>query len=122
VQFASTPVKVRIVDSPVKLTLGQPNLAGKQGDKIELPVTIERLYGYADTVEVTVEVQGVGGVTVQKADIPKDQTQGKLMVTLAKDAKVGDHTLTVRARARFNNVQCDTNLPLALKVDAAPAQ
>ena len=124
IQFASTPIKVRIVESPLKLTVGQASLAQKQGDKIELPVTIERLYGFTEAVEVFFEVPGgVGGFNVQKIDIPKDQSQGMLKIALNNDATIGEHAVTIRARARFNNVQCDTTQLLMVKVDKAePAQ
>lgn len=121
--LVSTPVRIRVTESPVKLTLGQASLAGKQGEKLELPVSIERLYGYAEGVEVTCELpNGLGGINVKKADLKKEEAQGKVELTLGNDAKVGEHVLTIRARARFNNVQCDTEQTVTLKVDAAPAK
>lgn len=121
IALVSSPVKVRIVESPVKLTIAPNAFTQKQGDKFEVPVTIERMYGYADAVELTCEIpNGVGGISVQKVDLKKEETQGKLTISLGNDAKVGEHALTIRARARFNNVQCDTTLPVSVKVDAAP--
>ncbi|HTN77855.1 MAG TPA: PPC domain-containing protein [Pirellulaceae bacterium] len=117
VMFASLPVKVRILATPLKLTAASPSAAVKQGDKLELPVTIERLFGFADTVEVVLESPGVNGLTVPKADIPKDQTQGKLMLTAGKDATPGEHKVTIRAKARFNNVQVETTQPLIVNIE-----
>jgi hypothetical protein len=122
IQFASTPIKLRIVETPVKFTLGAPALALKTGEKTELPITIERGFGYAEPVEITAEFpNGLGGFNVQKIDIPKDQTQGKLTFAPDANAPAGDHTITIRARARWNNVQCESTLPLALKLEKPPA-
>jgi uncharacterized protein YfaS (alpha-2-macroglobulin family) len=113
---------VRIVASPIKLTLAQAAAAVKQGDKFEVPVTIERLYGFDEQVEITLEVpNGVNGLSAQKIDIPKDQTQGKLMLSANNNATPGELALNIRARGRFNNVQVDTLTPLTLKVEQVEA-
>ncbi|HRX78619.1 MAG TPA: hypothetical protein P5307_06125, partial [Pirellulaceae bacterium] len=48
VAFISTPIRLRIVDTPLKLTVVAPGNALKQGEKLELPVSIERLYDFTE--------------------------------------------------------------------------
>lgn len=118
VAFISTPIRLRIVNTPLKLTATAP-AALKQGAKVELPVALERLYGFADQAEVTVELpKGVAGITVPKVTIAKDQKDGKFEVTAAADATPGDHTVTVRAKAKFNNLDVETTQQVVLKVEA----
>lgn len=124
VQFhlVSSPIKMRVADSPVKATIGQNPATVKQGEKLELPVSVERLYGFADGVEVIAELPGgVGGINVPKIDIPKEQGQGMLTFTLNKDATVGEHNVRLRIRTRFNNVQSELEQYVTVRVEAAPA-
>lgn len=118
VSVLSNPIRVRIVDSPLKLAATAPGGALKQGAKIELPVTLERLYGFADQVEVTFEPpKGVAGLTVNKVTLPKDQTQGKFEIAANDKATPGDHTVTLRAKAKFNNVTVETTQSVVVKVE-----
>ena len=120
VSVISNPIQVRIVSSPLKLTAAAPGGALKQNAKIELPVTIERLYGFAEQVEVTlVPPKGVAGLTVNKVTLPKDQTQGKFEIAANDKVAPGDHTVTLKATAKFNNVNVETTQTVVLKVAAA---
>src|SRR5262249_49860787 len=49
----STPVRLRIHPSPLKLSAGSLAAPLQPGVKQELPVSLERLYGFADQVEFT---------------------------------------------------------------------
>ena len=122
VAFISTPIRLRIVDTPLKLTATAPANALKQGEKLELPVAIERLYGFADAVEVAFELpKGVNGVSVSKLALNKDQAEGKFEVTAAKDATPGDHAVTIKATAKFNNVAVETVQSVVLKIEKVEA-
>ncbi len=120
VSVVSTPITIRVVESPLKVTVQQPQAAVKQGEKTQVPVTIERLYGFADQVEVTLKPpQGVSGLGAAKLTIPGDQTQGTIEVNVDKGATVGQHVVGVEAKLRFNNVNIDTNSQVTITVDAA---
>lgn len=122
VQFAviSTPIKVRIVESCLKASAGNP-LPLKAGEKIELPVKLERLYGFDDQVELTLELPGgLKGVTATKVTLAKGQAEGKFEITAAKDATAGDHLVTVRAKGSFNKIENQATQVVKLSVLAAP--
>jgi hypothetical protein len=121
VQFAiiSTPIKLKVAASPFNLTATAPAGPVKQEQKSELPIKIERLYGFADQVEFTLEPpQGVQGLSAPKVTLNKDQAEGKLEVAAAGNATVGQHKCTVRARGRFNNVQVETTSEVLVTVEA----
>ncbi|MCA9267330.1 MAG: hypothetical protein KDA41_02615, partial [Planctomycetales bacterium] len=103
----STAWRVRVAATPLTVSATAPG-AKKQGETFEIPVKIERKYGYEDPVEVTLEAPGgVAGATAGKLTIDKGQAEGKLEVKLADTATVGDHQFNIRFRSRYNNVQMD---------------
>jgi hypothetical protein len=121
VAVISTPIRLRIVNTPLKLTATAPG-AVKQGAKVELPVALQRLYGFADQAEVTVELpKGVAGITAPKLTITKDQKDGKFEITAAADATPGDHTVTVRVKAKFNKLDVEATQQVVLKVEKVEA-
>jgi hypothetical protein len=86
-------------------------------------VTVERKYGFDDQVEIRLEApNGVGGVNVEKVNIPKGQNEGKLQVTLAANATAGAHQFTLKGRANFNGVQLDSVASIPLTIEAVEQQ
>ncbi|MBW3597259.1 MAG: hypothetical protein KY475_08295 [Planctomycetes bacterium] len=116
--LVSTPIRLRIASDPIEPSAQAP-AAVKQGEKTEISVSVNRLYGFDDQVEVTLETPGVSGVSAPKINIAKGQSDGKLEVTAAGNASVGEHTVNLRFRVRFNNVQLDEVVPVTLKVEMA---
>jgi hypothetical protein len=121
VQFAlvSTPIKLRINSTPLKLTASPLKDKLKQGAKQEVEVKLERLYGFADQVELTLEPpSGVAGLAAEKVTLKKDEAQGKLAIAAADNAPPGQHACTLRARGRFNNVQVETTANVLVTIES----
>jgi hypothetical protein len=117
--LVSTPIKLRIHPHPFNFTATNPPAAVKQGQKQELPVKLERLYGFAEQVELNfMPPQGVQGLSAQNVNLNKDQADGKLEVAAADNATVGQHACTIRCRGRFNNVQVETTATVTITVEA----
>lgn len=115
----STPIRLRIVETPLQLSVTAPP-AVKAGGTAEIPIGIQRLYGFAEQVELSCELpNGVTGLTVPNFALPKEQVEGKLALTVDGQATPGDHTLTIRAKAKFNDVEVQTVQAVAVKVEAA---
>lgn len=118
VNVISSPVLLRLAATPITLTAQAPGGKAKQGQMLEIPVTVERKFGFDDQIELTLEPpKGVSGVSAGKISLAKGQNQGKLEVKLADNATPGDHEFTVRGRVKFNNVQLDETLPVALAIE-----
>ena len=99
-------------------TTDAPPTAMKPGAKHELAVKLERLYGFDDQVELTLDPpSGVQGLSAEKLTLKKDETQGKLAITIADNAPPGQHACTLRARGRFNNVQVETTANVAITIE-----
>jgi hypothetical protein len=119
IALISTPIRLRIHPSPLKLSFDAASGAMKPGGKQEFAVNLERLYGFADQVELTLEPpSGVQGLAVEKTTLKKDESQSKLQVTAAENATPGKHACTLRARGRFNNVQVETTATVNVTVEA----
>ena len=121
----STPVRLRIVDSPIKLDVSATEYPVEQGEAKEVPVAIERLYGFAEKVDLVFEVpEDISGVAVNNVSVEKDQQMAKFEVTADDQATPGDHTITVRAHAKFNNIEVESTEQIVLKVarKGQPAQ
>jgi hypothetical protein len=117
--YYTMPVTVKIAPAPVTLQPTAPAAAPKPGEKAELAVNLNRLYGFADQVTLSLVVPDASvGVKAPDVNVPKDQTTGKLMLELAKEAKPGEHPLTVRAKLNFNGQQVQFDQPVVVKVDA----
>lgn len=123
VGLISTPVKVKIVPSPLVLKSAAPASAVPAGNKVDIPVTFERQFGFDKQVEVFIEVpNGLKGLQNAKIDVPADKADGKFEYTPGKDCPPGEYKLTLRLRGRWNNCQCDTVGDVTLKVDPPAAQ
>lgn len=120
VSFVSTPIKLRVHDSPIKLDLPPPAAAAKPEMKAEFPVNIVRMFNFNEPVELTFDPPpGVPGLQQLKATIPAGQTAGKVEITPQKNAPTGDHLFKVKAKGKFGNVNFETNGQITIKVEAA---
>ena len=115
--FPSPPVTIKIAPAPITLTFAAPPVL-KQGEKIEVPVTINRLYGFTNQVQINVSPPGgVGGLNIPQLVIPDNQTQGKLTISANESATPGSHELKVQANLQFNGqgLQVIEKLPLVVE-------
>ena len=71
-------------------------------------------------MEVTVEPpKGVAGLSGAKVTLAKDKNDSKLEIKTDKNTPPGDHTVTVRAKAKFNNVNVESTETFVVKVAKA---
>jgi hypothetical protein len=118
--FPSTALTLTITPAPVAISTTAPSEPLSQGTKLELPVQVRRLYGYADPVQISMNLpKGVTGLKVAPIAVPKDGTEAKLVIEAASNATPGTHELTIQATARFNNQNLQTTQAVQLTVEAA---
>jgi hypothetical protein len=118
IALISTPVRLRIHSSPFKLSAGSLAQPLKQGNKQTLTVNLERLYGFADQVDLTLELPpGAQGLSAAKLTLKKDEAESKLELAAATDATPGSHACTLRARGKFNNVQVETASSINITIE-----
>ncbi len=118
VTFYSKPIVLKVTAAPITLAATAASQV-EQGAKVEYSVTVTRLYGFVDPVEVNLVLPaGVSGLNAAKLVIPKDQTQGKLVIEAAANATPGDHKLTLQAALKLNTQDLKVDQPVTLKVSA----
>ncbi|MBI4601271.1 MAG: pre-peptidase C-terminal domain-containing protein [Planctomycetes bacterium] len=114
----STPVTLKITPAPITLSAAAPAGPLKQGAKLEVAVTIARLYGYAEAVQVAAAFPGgVSGLNAPAVTIPQGQTSVPLVIEAAAGATLGTHAVTLTATAKLNNanLQATTTFPLTVE-------
>jgi hypothetical protein len=115
--WPSTSAVIKITAAPITMTAAA-TAAVKQGGQVELPVTIARLYGFAEAVQVQAVVPGgVQGVTIAPVPVPAGQADVKLVVQAAANATPGAHAITIKAIAPFNGQQLTVEQPVTLTVE-----
>jgi hypothetical protein len=118
----STPIVIKVTATPITLAPLPQALEVKQGGKVEAPVAITRLYGYADPVEIEVTPpKDAKGLKIPKATIAKDQSEAKVVIEAAADARPGDYTVAIKGTAKFNGQNLPAEQTFVLKVVAAEA-
>jgi hypothetical protein len=125
VAIVSNTITIKIAPAPITLAATQPAAPLKQGEKIEIPVSITRLFGFAEAVTVSAPIpSGVAGISIPNATIAKGQNAAKLTITAAANATAGQHNLTVRAALKLNNQDLTVEQPITLNVQKVekPAQ
>ena len=112
----SLPITVKIAPSPVKLSIAEPATVAK-GAKVEVPVNVQRLYGFADEVKLGLKLpEGTKGVAAPEVAVPKEAADGKLVIEATGEAAVGELALEVVAKMKFNGVDLEERAPLKLTV------
>jgi hypothetical protein len=103
VAIYSTPVLIKIAESPLTITFPQPSITIDQTGEAELPINIARHYGFAEEVEIVLTNENTQGVSADPLKLMKDQADGKLKLKADKNAAPGERKLAVEARLKFNN-------------------
>lgn len=115
----STPVKLRVHSHPLKINAPSTAAGKLQPEKtLEVPVSIERLYGFADKVDIEfTPPSGVKGISVARVSIDKNKKDAKLTFKAGKDLTPGSHTGTLKFRLRFNNVTLEAQQPITIQAE-----
>ncbi|HVA49203.1 MAG TPA: PPC domain-containing protein [Pirellulales bacterium] len=116
--WPSTSTAIKITAAPITMTATAPAAAIKLGAQGEVPVKIERLYGFGEAVQVQAVLPGgVQGVTIAPLPVPAGQAEVKLIVQAAANATPGTHAITIKAIAPFNGQQLAVEQPVMVLIE-----
>lgn len=116
--WPSTTTTIKITAAPIKMTATAPATAIKLGAQGELPVKLERLYGYNEAVQIQAAVPGgVQGLAIAAVPVPAGQLEAKLVVQAAANATPGSHAITIKAIAPFNGQQLTVEQPVNVVIE-----
>lgn len=117
VALYAMPFQVKVTPAPITLATTMLNAQLAPGGKLEIPVKLTRLYGFADAVDVNLVLpKEAKGLASAKLTIPKDQSQGNLVLTAAADSTLGDQKLVIQAALKLNNQEIKVDQALPVKI------
>ncbi len=112
----SAPIRVHIEPSPVLLT-APGGLAVAPGAKVEVMLSLERRYGFAEAVTLELEdPPGIKGFTAAPLTAPPEMTEAKWVIEAAADTPPGPYVCTVKAKCQWNGEILPWSIPLNLEV------
>ncbi len=112
----SAPITVKIEPSPVLLTI-PPAVTLAPGGKAEVPVKLERRYGFAEAVNLEfAPPDGVKGLSADKLAVAKEAAEGKLIISAAADALHGVHEVQIKAKVGWNGVEIPWSVKMNVEV------
>ena len=115
--YYSNPLVLQVAAAPIALTIAAPAKTAKPGEKVELPLVLERRFGFAANVDAgLVTPPNASGLHAGDLSIPAGQNKGTLVVQLDPQVKSGDYNVIVRARMNFNGQASQLELPVVIKV------
>ena len=118
VTFYSTPVTLKITEAPITLSVDAGAATLEAGAKLELPVTIQRLYDYAESVEIRLVLpKDLEGVKAEVVTIAKDKDRAVLVIEAAPETSTGRHELTVQARLKLNGQDLQVNRKVTVQIE-----
>jgi hypothetical protein len=112
----SSPMQVKIAPSPVSISL-TPEIATGRGAKTEVPVKIERRYGFAGSVDLSlVPAEGVKGLTAAKMQAAAGAAEAKLTIECAGDAAPGKYACRIASKCQWNGEELTSGADLTIEV------
>ncbi|HEV7279337.1 MAG TPA: hypothetical protein VGN57_03910 [Pirellulaceae bacterium] len=113
----SLPVTVTIAEAPFEATPTPPAQPIARGSQAEIVVDVARSFGFADAVELDAVIPAdFAGIAIEKATLPPEATQAKLVVKAAADGSTGEVKLTLRASGTYDGTRLQIERPLALTI------
>lgn len=117
VNVPSNTVTIKVDEFPIKIDTLQDVASVKQGEKLEVPVKLTRLYGFTTGINIQSQLPaGLGGVTFSSVNVADNQGEAKFEIMAQPTATTGEHLCTVRFVMNFNGHQLILDRPLKLTV------
>jgi hypothetical protein len=119
--IASTPVTLRIAKLPIALLSPQTEATVKRATNgavaLELPVRLQRLFGFQESVELrAVPPENVAGLELATASVPKDQSEAILRLAIKPEAKPGRYAFRLLSKLRFGEVDLEDAIPINIEI------
>jgi len=113
----SNSIRIKIAEFPIEIESLATELTAKQGEKLEVPLKVTRLYGFAASVRIQGKVpSGVSGISPQTITLAADKQDAMFGINVQENATVGTHDCTVSLQMSFNGQSLTMERPLRLTV------
>ena len=120
VYLPTTPLRVRIVESPVRAA-PIAAMTGTAGTEQSAEVKIDRLFGFADAVDLSLAGQSpMEGLEIVAVQIPAGKDTAKLVVKIPANANAASVNIPIKMECKFNGHALSQTVTMGLTI-AAPA-
>jgi hypothetical protein len=120
ISTASDRLTLTITPAPFELRLASTNLSVRPGAKLELPIAVKRLYGFADPIQVQfLGVFNISGINAPLLTIPAGQTDGRLVIEATNSALPGSYTTNLQAGVTYHGQPVSVRQEVTLTIEAA---
>lgn len=114
----SDPIRLRVHATPINVEIANTNFSVPAGRQIEIPIRIERRFGFSGPVSMT--LQSTPGLSADPLVIKKDQNTGSLVVRVSDSATSGEIVSQIVADLQFGGLLLANRQPLKLTVEPTP--
>ena len=112
----SAPITLKIDPSPVFLKV-PASVTVAPGAKVEVPVKLERRYGFAEAVSFElIAPESAKGLSAENLGVAKESPDGILIITAAADVAQGAHEVQIKAKCAWNGVEVPWSVKLNVEV------
>jgi hypothetical protein len=119
VVFYSNPLVLQVDAAPIALSIAAPTKPTNPGEKVELPLLLERRFGFTTVVDAGLVLPpNVSGLHAGDVSIQAGQTKAALVVELDPKIKPGEYNVIVRARMNFNGQPSQLDQPVTIQVQS----
>jgi hypothetical protein len=103
ISTASSPIALTITPAPIELQLATMSISVKSGGKVEVPLTIKRLYGFSGPAQVQfLGAYTITGVNSPPVTVAATAAEGRLVIEASPGAASGSYTSSVQAIVNYN--------------------
>ena len=120
VDLYSRPVAIRVTAAPLRMELASTTIQLSAGDKLEFPVSVSRLYGFEDEVQLELKLpDSLKGLKAAQTKIDKGQSQTNLTLESDKAITAGRHRATLLAKLKFGGKSLQVEQDIEIVIAAA---
>jgi Bacterial pre-peptidase C-terminal domain len=113
----SPTVTIKVTEAPITLEAAAPP-AGKPATTVEVPLKINRLYGFADAVTIKSKpASAEKDFKVADVTLAADAAEGKVAIEIGPETKPGNYDFAVQAIAKFNGQDLSVTQTVTLTIE-----
>jgi hypothetical protein len=123
ISTASIPITMTITPTPFELHLASTKVSVKAGAKVEVPLTIKRLYGFDEPVNAQFHgVYTITGINAPLVTIPGDKTEARVVIEAISSAPSGTYVTSIQTSTTYNGQNLTLKQDITFTIEpAAPA-
>ncbi len=117
----TTPLRIRIVDTPVRVA-PIPTVTATAGTDQTVDVKIERLFGFADAVDLSLAGKPpIEGIQIINVQIPAGMDTAKIVVKIPGTAAAATVNIPIKMDCKFNGHALSQTITVGLTIAPAVA-